>query len=131
MGFSILIPFHSNPLPSCINCTSASFQKLHKKKKEQARRLWMFVFIEKALLAMVALRILSGSIEIGAALLMLKFNDLHKAFTINSLLAFVGPTIFFSTTAIGLVGLSGRISPLKAVCLIAGVLLIGLSIKMK
>ncbi|WP_456274649.1 YqhV family protein [Bacillus sp. AK031] len=91
----------------------------------------MFVFIEKALLAMVALRILSGSIEIGAALLMLKFNDLHKAFMINSLLAFVGPTIFFSTTAIGLAGLSGRISPLKASCLIAGVLLIGLSIKIK
>ncbi|RIW37333.1 DUF2619 domain-containing protein [Bacillus salacetis] len=91
----------------------------------------MFVFVEKALLAMVALRVLSGSIEIGAAMLMLKFNDLEKAFMINSLLALVGPTIFFSTTAIGLMGLSGKISLLKAVCLISGVLLIGLSVKLK
>ncbi|EDL66376.1 YqhV family protein [Bacillus sp. SG-1] len=91
----------------------------------------MFVFIEKAILAMSALRILSGSIEIGAALLMLKVNDMEKAFAINTLLAFVGPTIFFSTTAIGLMGLSGKISLMKAICLISGVLLIGLSLKMK
>ncbi len=80
---------------------------------------------------MVALRILSGCIELGAAMLMLKFNDLEKAFTINTLLAIVGPTIFFTTTAIGLIGLTGRISFLKAICLITGVLLIGLSLKIK
>nr|WP_289036926.1 YqhV family protein [uncultured Allobacillus sp.] len=88
-------------------------------------------FIERTLLSIIILRILSGGIEITAALVMFKYNDLSKALVINSLLALVGPTILLSTTLIGLYGLAGKISLLKAVCLICGILLIITSLKIK
>ena len=75
------------------------------------------------------LRILSGSVEITAAMFMLKFNDLEKAFYINSLLALVGPTILIVTTAIGLSGLADKISLTRIVCLFAGILLIIFSVR--
>ena len=58
------------------------------------------LLIEKALLFIIILRIVSGSIDITAAMLMFKFNDLEKAFYINTLLALVGPSIVSYTTYI-------------------------------
>lgn len=83
---------------------------------------------EKAIIGMAALRLLSGTIEICAALLFLKVNDTAKALIINSGLALVGPLILISTTAIGLVGLADRISWQKMAWVLAGVtcILIGL-----
>ncbi|MEK3954087.1 MULTISPECIES: YqhV family protein [Psychrobacillus] len=85
--------------------------------------------IEKALLFIIILRLLSGSIELSAAMLMIKFNDLEKAFYINSLLALVGPIVLIVTTGIGLTGLSEKISLTRMVCLFAGILLILYSLK--
>lgn len=85
--------------------------------------------IEKALLFMIVLRLIGGSIEVSAALLMLKFNDLEKAFYINTLLALVGPTILIVTTGIGLVGLADKIPLTKMVCLFSGIVLILISLK--
>ncbi|EKN70119.1 hypothetical protein BABA_07071 [Neobacillus bataviensis LMG 21833] len=39
----------------------------------------MFIFIELTILGMALLRVLSGSIEIVAAILMIKFNSVEKA----------------------------------------------------
>ncbi len=66
------------------------------------REEYMLSFIEKAVLGMVILRLLSGSIEITAALLMLKANEIEKALIINSSLAIVGPLVLIATTFIGL-----------------------------
>ncbi|VDG96999.1 Protein of uncharacterised function (DUF2619) [Lysinibacillus sphaericus] len=87
--------------------------------------------IERALLFIILLRVLSGSIEISAAALMYKFNDLEKAFYINSMLALVGPVILVVTTGIALSGLTEKISLTRIVCLFAGVLLIIFSLKSK
>ncbi|WP_217592774.1 YqhV family protein [Cohnella sp. GbtcB17] len=77
---------------------------------------------------MALLRILSGSIELTAALVMLKLNDVTKALSVNAMLALVGPLILISTTTIGLVGMSDKLSPVKLVWIVAGVacLLIGI-----
>jgi hypothetical protein len=84
--------------------------------------------MDKAAFSMALLRILSGSIELTAAFVMLRFNDVQKALVINSMLALVGPLILISTTTIGLVGLSDKLSPIKFIWIIAGVscLLIGI-----
>lgn len=84
--------------------------------------------MDKAAFSMALLRILSGSIELTAAIVMLKFNDVQKALVVNSMLALVGPLILISTTAIGLVGLSDKLSPTKFIWIVAGVscLLIGI-----
>ncbi|WP_407656733.1 YqhV family protein [Lysinibacillus yapensis] len=87
--------------------------------------------MESALLYMVLLRLLSGTIEITAAGLMFKSHDLEKALAINSMLALVGPTILIVTTSLGIAGLGDKISYSKMLCLFGGIILILLSLKMK
>jgi hypothetical protein len=91
----------------------------------------MIITIEKALLFMILLRFVSGSIEITAAALMFKFNNLEKAFYINSLLALVGPVILILTTGIGLYGLAGKMPLTKSIGLVCGILLILYSLRSK
>ncbi len=59
---------------------------------------------------MAALRIISGSVEISAALLMLRLNQVDKALAVNSALALVGPTVLILTTTIGLTGMTQQLS---------------------
>lgn len=84
--------------------------------------------LNKVVATMASLRLLSGSIEIMAALLMLRLNQIDKALVVNSALAFVGPAILVTTTAVGLVGLSDKLSPSKLVWIGGGIacLLIGI-----
>jgi len=84
----------------------------------------MFVFFEKALLAMVLIRLVSGSTEILAACLMLHFNEIEKAIAINSSLALIGPLIFIITTTIGLLGIADKISFIKFIWISLGVVFI-------
>ena len=80
------------------------------------------MLLNKIVLSMALLRMLSGSIEICAALMMLRFNQIEKALVINSSLALVGPLILILTTTIGLVGMSDKLSPSKFVWVAAGVI---------
>ncbi|WP_156288581.1 YqhV family protein [Oceanobacillus salinisoli] len=89
----------------------------------------MFSLIEKAVIAMALLRLLSGSIEIFAAYLMIKLNEVDKALIINSSLAFVGPLILIITTTIGIVGISDKISYSKFFWIFLGVALIIYGVK--
>jgi hypothetical protein len=84
--------------------------------------------MDKAAFSMAMLRMLSGSIEITAAIIMFRLNDVQKALAVNSMLALVGPLVLISTTGIGLVGMSDKLSPDKFVWILAGVscLLIGI-----
>ncbi len=89
------------------------------------------IVIEKALILIIALRLISGSIELTAAALMFKFNDLEKAFYINTLLALVGPVILITTTGIALLGLAEKVSLIKILCLFGGIFLILFSMKLE
>ncbi|MGC5324405.1 YqhV family protein [Brevibacillus sp. SYSU BS000544] len=84
---------------------------------------------EKAVLGMAVLRILSGSIEIMAAILILKLNQVEKALLVNSGLALVGPLILLSTTTIGLVGMAEKINYSKMLIIFLGVALIFIGIR--
>lgn len=83
--------------------------------------------MDKAALGMAVLRILSGCLELTAAFVMIRLNDAAKALVVNSMLALVGPMVLISTTAIGIIGMSDKLSPTKLVWVLAGVacLLIG------
>ncbi|WP_230199389.1 YqhV family protein [Bacillus ndiopicus] len=87
--------------------------------------------MEVALLYMIWLRILSGSLDIFAAFTMYKLGDLEKAFVVNTSLALIGPIIFIVTTGIGLAGMQDKVSLPKMFCLFSGVLLIFISLRMK
>lgn len=84
--------------------------------------------ISKIVMTMALLRVLSGSIELLAALLIFRFNNVEKALVINSSLALVGPIIFISVTALGLVGITDKLSFSKLAWVAVGVacLLIGI-----
>ncbi|GIP48470.1 hypothetical protein D3C76_185560 [compost metagenome] len=84
--------------------------------------------LDKFVTSMAALRIFSGTVEILAALLMLKLGRVDKALAVNSALAFVGPTILLITTSIGLAGIADKLSWGKMVWIGCGVacLLIGI-----
>jgi len=75
----------------------------------------MMTIIEKSVLAMVILRVLSGSIEVSAGLL----------------LALVGPTALIVTTAIALFGLADKIPVTRIICLFTGITLIIISSHIK
>ncbi|MFC5651570.1 YqhV family protein [Paenibacillus solisilvae] len=77
--------------------------------------------LNKFVMSMASLRVLSGTIEICAALLMLRLNELDRALLINSSLALVGPIILITTTTIGLVGMSDKLSMGKIAWVIGGV----------
>jgi putative exporter of polyketide antibiotics len=77
--------------------------------------------VDKYVLGMVALRLMSGSAEIIAAYLMFRFNQIEKALLVNSGLALIGPIILISTTTIGLVGIADKLSPGKLLWITVGV----------
>ncbi|BAU27124.1 uncharacterized protein DUF2619 [Aneurinibacillus soli] len=84
---------------------------------------------EKAILGMASLRILSGSLEILAAFLILRVNQVEKALLINSGLAFVGPFVLLLTTTIGLLGVAERVSFGKLAWILAGVAFILIGVR--
>jgi len=77
--------------------------------------------IETTVLSMAGLRILSASIELTAAILMLVFNDVKKAIAINALLAVVGPVILITTMTIGLLSIADDLSFSKLLFVAIGV----------
>ncbi|WP_164219149.1 YqhV family protein [Virgibacillus sp. YIM 98842] len=89
----------------------------------------MFTLLEKAVIWMALLRLISGSIEVFAAYLMVKFNEVDKAVIINSSLAFVGPLILIFTTTIGVIGMSDKLSFGKFFWILLGILLIIYGVK--
>lgn len=84
--------------------------------------------LDKFVTAIASLRFLSGTIEILAAILMLKLGRIDRALAVNSALALVGPTVLIVTTSIGLIGMADKLSWGKIAWIALGVscLLIGI-----
>lgn len=79
---------------------------------------------DNALYGMAGLRFLSGSIEVGAALLMLYFGTVQKAVQINAGLSLVGPTVLILVTSLGLMGLADKLEFWRMAVVMGGVALI-------
>lgn len=77
--------------------------------------------ISKIVWSMAFLRLISGALEITAALLMLRLATVERALLVNSTLALVGPLVLISTTAIGLSGLADKLSAGKFMWILCGV----------
>lgn len=76
--------------------------------------------MSKFLLGMVVLRLISGSLELLAALIMFRLNSVEKALLVNSMLAMLGPFVLILTTALGLAGIADKLSYSKLLWIIAG-----------
>ncbi|MBX4149664.1 YqhV family protein [Virgibacillus sp. LDC1] len=77
--------------------------------------------LDKFVASMATLRFFSGSLEIVAAIIMLRLNQVDKALAVNSALAFMGPLILILTTTIGLVGMADKLSWGKIGWILCGV----------
>ena len=83
------------------------------------------IFIkDKVVLGMASVRFISSLIEFTAAVLFLKYDSIEKALKINAVLALIGPTIMTIVMALGLTGMSGKVSLNKFCFILAGVILI-------
>lgn len=78
----------------------------------------------RAVLTMALLRLVAGTIEISAGLLMLKFGRVETALKINSILGLIGPIILTLVGAVGLIGMSSQLSWSRLTLTALGVLLI-------
>jgi len=91
----------------------------------------VFWWLNQAVFAMGLLRIISGTIELCAGLLMWRLNAVEKALMVNAALAMVGPLVLLTTTTIGLVGIADRLSLAKLLWIGIGVTCILIGVKAK
>lgn len=83
------------------------------------------IFIkDKVVLGMAIVRFMSSIIEFTAAVLFLKYDSIEKALKINATLALIGPTVMTIVMALGLAGMSGKVSLSKFCIILTGVILI-------
>jgi hypothetical protein len=78
----------------------------------------------KTLLGMCLLRVLSGCIELSAAMLMWHFGSIPVALRINGVLGVCGPLVLLLATGLGLSSLAGQVPPSRLLLILAGVSLI-------
>ncbi|NLW09284.1 MAG: DUF2619 domain-containing protein [Firmicutes bacterium] len=77
--------------------------------------------MERKVLSQIAtLRVISGILEISAALVIIRLRRIEAALRINALLGLIGPLVFLAVSALGIVALAVKISPVKIILLLAG-----------
>jgi hypothetical protein len=84
---------------------------------------------EKFLLGIRLMRALSATIEVTAALLLFQMTDIRSMLRLNSLLGLVGPLIFITVSALGIVGSLDEIRWPKLLLVLAGVSLVVIGTK--
>ena len=81
--------------------------------------------MERKVLSQIAtLRVISGILEISAALVIIRLRRIEAALRINALLGLIGPLVFLAVSALGIVALAVKISPVKIILLLAGAIFI-------
>ncbi len=79
---------------------------------------------DSALGSMATVRILSGILEIVAALIFLRLGKVETALRINAFLGLVGPLVFVVVSVLGIVAVAVRLSPPKVILLTLGTLMV-------
>jgi len=69
---------------------------------------------------MAAFRAAAGLIEVIGAIIILRLGTVPKALQVNAFLAAAGPIFMLAVTGVGLLGLAGRIPPVKVVLIAVG-----------
>ncbi|HPT86637.1 MAG TPA: DUF2619 domain-containing protein [Bacillota bacterium] len=78
---------------------------------------------------MAILRIISGLIEIGIAILFIKSGRVDTALRLNAFLGLIGPLIFILVSVLGVAAIAVKLSWTKVILLILGLALVLLGTK--
>jgi len=80
--------------------------------------------MDPILISMAIMRVISSLIELTAAFLFLKGKSVQTALRINASLGLIGPLIFMGVSLLGITSLSGKVSFIRLVIILTGVLLV-------
>jgi len=78
---------------------------------------------------MAVLRIISGLMEIGIAILFLKSGRVDTALRLNAFLGLIGPLVFILVSVLGIAAIAVKLSWTKVVILVLGLALVLLGTK--
>lgn len=85
--------------------------------------------MEQTLNNMATVRMISGLLEIGVALLFLKAGRVDAALRLNAFLGLIGPMVFIVVSALGITAIAVKLSWMKVILTMAGLLLVLLGTK--
>lgn len=77
-----------------------------------------------ALGGMAAVRVISGIMEILAALIILRLGKVESALRINAFLGLIGTLVYVIVGVLGIFAVAVKLSPLKVIVLTLGTLLV-------
>jgi len=77
-----------------------------------------------ALGGMAAVRVISGIMEILAALIILRLGKVESALRINAFLGLIGTLVYVIVGVLGIFAIAVKLSPLKVIVLTLGTLLV-------
>jgi len=77
-----------------------------------------------ALGGMAAVRVISGIMEILAALIILRLGKVESALRINAFLGLIGTLVYVIVGVLGIFAIAVKLSPLKVIVLTLGILLV-------
>ena len=77
-----------------------------------------------ALGGMAAVRVISGIMEISAALIILRLGKVESALRINAFLGLIGTLVYVIVGVLGIFAVAVKLSPLKVIVLTLGTLLV-------
>lgn len=80
--------------------------------------------MDPVIIAMSIVRFISSLIELTAAILFLKFQDIKIALRINAFLGLVGPLIFLVVSFLGIFNLIDRLPLKKLIFIFLGIIFI-------
>lgn len=81
--------------------------------------------MERAILNNMALiRVISGLLEIGVALIFLKVGRVDTALRLNSMLGLIGPLIFLAVSVLGIAAIAVKLSWIKVGLISLGIILV-------
>ncbi len=73
---------------------------------------------------MALIRVISGLLEIGTAIVFLKLGKVESALRMNTFLGLVGPVVFLAVSALGIVTIAVKLSWLKIGFILLGIILV-------
>jgi hypothetical protein len=73
---------------------------------------------------MAVVRVISGLLEIGVAIIFIKAGRVDAALRMNAFLGIVGPLVFIMVSVLGIAVIAVKLSWLKIICLVLGLTLV-------
>ena len=73
---------------------------------------------------MALIRVISGLLEIGTAIVFIKLGRVDSALRLNAFLGLIGPVIFILVSALGVAAIAVKLSWMKIVIISLGILLV-------